>query len=148
MTTSFILWQRDVCLCLTLWQKEERKKSHPRVFDINPTSQEANRIGHGANLSQLKTQLLLVGNARCNSSLPPRNVTRNASFFMWRLVQKPSEHNDKTILKVFTCCSLTIHSSQFKVFVLIDACYHWKPLTEPLSPLPPAQLQSTVRHND
>ena len=135
-TTSIIIWQKDVCLCLTLWQKEDRKKSHPRVFDIKPTSQEANRVGHGANLSQPKTQLLLVVTARCNSSLLPRNVALKASFLIWRLVQKLSEHTDKIILKVFTCCSQTIHCSRFKVFVLIDACYHWKPLTEPLQPLP------------
>ena len=49
---------------------------------------------------------------------------------------KPSEHTDKIILKVFTCCSQTIYCSQFLVFVLIDACYHWKSLTEPLQPLP------------
>ena len=59
-----------------------------------------------------------------------------ASFLIWRLVQKLSEHTDKIILKVFTCCSQTIYCSQFKVFVFIDACYHWKPLTEPLQPLP------------
>ena len=42
----------------------------------------------------------------------------------------PSEHTDKIILKVFTSCSPTIHCPQFKVFVLIDACYHWKPFKE------------------
>ena len=71
---------------------------------------------------------------------PPRNVILKASFWMWILVQKPSKHNDKVILKVFTCCFQTIYYSQFKVFVLVDACFHWEPLTEPLQPL--HQLQS------
>ena len=41
----------------------------------------------------------------------------------------------KLSLKCSHAVAQTIYCSQFKVFVLIDACYHWKPLTEPLQPL-------------